>query len=135
MNKELAYNFSQFSGLSSQTVSNPLEEIEPEFINDDLQMILDEIFAVDPISGVPRGDIAYYLSPNGNPQVREWIINNLLQPRSSQSGSSIDGLTDDLIVECSRRENEDIESYAARLSSIRDEANKNIEDLKQNSDG
>lgn len=130
MEKSLAYKFSQFSGLCPDTLSNPLEDLEPEILNDELQIVLNEIFAVDPITGVPKGDIAYYLSADGNPQVKDWIMNNLLQPRAAQTGSSIDGLTDDLIAEFGRQSGEDFESYAARLDGIRAEAQKNIDDFK-----
>lgn len=130
MDKSLAFKFSQFSGLCPDTLSNPLEEKEPELMNDELQMVLNEIFAVDPITGVPKGDIAYYLFSDGNPQVKDWIMNNLLQPRAVESGSSIEGLTDDLIAEFGRQSGEDFESYSARLANIRAEADKNIEELK-----
>lgn len=130
MDKSLAFKFSQFSGLCPDTLSNPLEDEEPEVMNDELQIVLNEIFAVDPVTGVPKGDIAYYLSADGNPQVKEWIMNNLLQPRAVQSGSSIEGLTDDLIAEFGRQSGEDFESYAARLDGIRAEAQKNIDEFK-----
>lgn len=88
--------------------------------------ILSEIFAVDPISGLPKGDISYYLTSDANPQVREWIKNNLLIPRSVLSGADPSKVSDDLIAECSRIDGENLEDYASRLSAIRTEAEANI---------
>ena len=56
--------------------------IDPEYVPSTSQLdeILKDIFSVDPESGLPRGDLAYYLSPDGNPTVKAWLENNLLKP-------------------------------------------------------
>lgn len=108
-----------------QAMDNDPNFVEPEksVKNDsDLQRVLDSIFAVDPKTGLPKSDIQYYLSPDGNPQVREWLINNLMKPRMSKNNYSTDNLTDDLIVEFSRQTGESVEAYAMRLQSLGDEA-------------
>ena len=66
----------------------------------------------------PRGDIQYWMSSEGNPQIKQWLENNLLKPRAKQSGSSIEGVTDDMIVEMSRKSGESPEAYASRLASV-----------------
>lgn len=95
-----------------------------------LQNMLDEIFCVDPISGLPKGDIQYYLSMDANPDVRLWLENNLLAPRAKQSGSSIEGVTDDLIEEMTRKAGESYFDYSRRLVSVRDSAMAEIEKFK-----
>lgn len=94
--------------------------------NNDLQAVLNEIFSVDPVSGFPKGDIQYFLSKDGNPQVKAWLESNLLTPRSKMTGSSIEGVTDDLIVEMSRKSGETSSAYSARLQSILNEAKANV---------
>ena len=132
MKKELASKFAFLASVSSNLV--PVEFVDEDFVpspESQFDIILNEIFSVDPVSGLPKGDIAYYLSENGNPQVREWIKNNLLQPRSVLTGADPSQVSDDLIVEFSRGVDETIESYAMRLSSIRSEAEENIRKLNE----
>ena len=120
MNKKEYKLFSQYIGLDNDpcTIPDPV----PVKSDSDFDRILSTIFEVDPVSGLPMTDIAYYLSPNGDPQVREWLVNNLLQPRATASGKSLDGVTDDMIHEFSRLPDESLDSYASRISSIRQEA-------------
>lgn len=132
MKKELASKFAFLAVVSSHLV--PVDFVDEDVVpspESQLDLILNEIFSVDPVSGLPKGDIAYYLGENGNAQVREWIKNNLLQPRSVLTGSDPSKVSDDLIVEFSRRSDETNEAYAMRLSSIRSEAVENIRKLQE----
>lgn len=116
-------------GLSNNNIDNP--EV-PDYIMPDSEIdrVIREIFTVNEKTGLPEGDIAYFLSSNGNPKVKEWLTNNLLKPRSVASGSSVEGVTDDLIAECMPLSGEDKFAYASRLANIRDEAIKNLESKK-----
>lgn len=106
--------------------------VDPEYVPSTSQLdeILRDIFSVDPDSGLPRGDLAYYLSPDGNPTVKAWLENNLLKPRATRVGSTIEGVTDDMLYEYSRRKDESVADYAERLRSIYDSATAEIEKLK-----
>lgn len=116
---------SLFDGLDkSLTYDVPVSDYVEE--NNDLQSVLNEIFSVDPVSGFPKGDIQYYLCKDGNPQVKAWLETNLLSPRSKLSGTSIDGVTDDLIAEMSRQPGETSIAYASRLHSILNQAKANV---------
>lgn len=88
----------------------------------DLQRVLDSIFTVDEKSGLPRTDVQYYLSPNGNPEVREWLINNLMKPREDKLRTNVDGVTDDILIEFSRQAGEDIDTYRQRIYNLGVEA-------------
>ena len=105
---------------------------DPDYDMDEtaLKHVLDEIFEVDPVTGFPRGDIQYYLSASGNPQVKQWLETNILQPRMS-ANSIMQGLSDDLIAEMSQRKNESLEDYTARVRGIYDDALLQIEQMKQ----
>ena len=100
----------------------------PQPDNSELKQVLDEIFSVDPVTGFPKGDIQYYLSSDGNPMVKQWLETHLLKPRQT-SGQSLQGLTDDMIVEFSRVKGESIEDYQARLTSLYDSAKADYERL------
>lgn len=131
MKKELAYKFAHLQGLT--TLENVVVVESTEVIdvdNSQLKKVLDEIFSIDPVSGLPRGDIQYFLSKDGNPEVKAWLETNLLQPRRSVS-SNPDGVTDDMIAEFAPKSGESRSDYAARLVSLRDEAIKNAEEIKK----
>ena len=126
MDKDLFLQMSCYQGISCNLPElDPVVSVKRDIT--ELDQILNEIFSVDPISGLPKGDISYYLSPNGNPAVKEWLINNLLKPRSN-GNSSIDSLTDDMIEEYSRKPGESYESYSTRMRGYYDEASKLISD-------
>ena len=109
--------------------SEPDPEYKPSESN--LDDIIREIFSVDPISGFPKGDIQYYLSKDGNPDVKRWIENNLLTPRVARGKSTPEGVTDDMIAEMSRQRDESVEAYSLRLQSIYAECQQSIEAVKQ----
>ena len=120
MNKELFSIMSQIQALDNDPcVVAP----DPEVRSDsDLNRVLDSIFDVDETTGLPRTDIQYYLSPDGNPQVREWLVNNLMKPRADSNRSSVDGVTDDLLFEFQRKPDEELDDYRARIYQIGVEA-------------
>lgn len=122
MKKSLAKYFACFQGIDVNYKSVPNVVSTESFDDSELGKVLREIFSVDPSTGLPRGDIQYWLSSEGNPQIKQWLENNLLKPRAKQSGSSIEGVTDDMIVEMSRRADESADAYTARLASLYESA-------------
>lgn len=97
--------------------------------NNGLKEVLDEIFSVDPVTGNPRGDIQYFMSKDGNPQVKAWLESHLLQPRIVTSGYDPQSISDDLIAEFSRASGESVSDYQDRLNKIRAEAEDNYKKL------
>lgn len=95
--------------------------------NSEIANVLKEIFAVDERTGLPQGEIAYYLSPDGNPQIKEWLMNNLMRARNISSGSSVDGVDDNMLEEFSRLPGESLTDYRSRIYDIGLEAKKFIE--------
>lgn len=122
MRKDLYKNLAIYQFCQSNEAGKPDKE-ESEVTEDtsELGRILKEIFSVDEKSGLPKGDIAYWLSNDGNPQVKDFIVNNLLKP-TSVGGSQDRNITDDIIEEYSRRSDESVVDYAARLRGYYDEA-------------
>lgn len=122
-------NMSMYEGCDPIYVS-PV--VDPEYVpvDDDMQRILKEIFSVDETTGVPKGDLAYYLSPDGNPQIKQWLVSNLLQPRAIVQGSSVEGVTDDILAEYAKGRDESVEKYRDRLISIYQKATEDIEKFK-----
>lgn len=129
MNKDLYKKFSQYVGLDNDPCVIP--DPAPVKADSDFNKILESIFSVDPRSGLPMSDIQYYMSPNGDPAIRDWLINNLLKPRASASGSTIDGAYDDLVHEMSRGITESVDDYRDRIYKIGQEAKEFIESEKK----
>lgn len=106
--------------------------VDPEYVpvEDDFQRILREIYSVDELTGLPKGDFAYYLSPDGNPQVKAWLEANLLKPRAVKQGTSIEGVTDDMLAEFAKGRDESVDAYRERLTGIYNDSVAEIEKLK-----
>lgn len=120
MRKDLFNKFACFSGV----VSPEPKEIEvPDYVMDesDLMRVINEIFSVDERTGQPMGDLAYFMSPNGNPTVKAWLENNLLKPRFGEKMHD-EKITDDLMVEMSRGADESLDDFGVRLAGLRDAA-------------
>lgn len=113
-------NFAAAQGLDFVETNFP-QDPEIEFDDSPLKAVLDEIFAVDELTGLPKGDIQYYMSANGNPQVKQWLENNILKPRMG-SNTTMEGLTDDMIAEFSQMKDESVDAYRVRLTTIYDNA-------------
>lgn len=115
MKKSLANNFAAFANLEFS--SDKKMPADPPYVapDSDLDRVLKEIFSVDPDTGVVRGDIAYFMSGNGNPQIKQWIENNLFTSMRNNGGYDPKVTNDDLIVEFSRRSDESVSSYSQRL--------------------
>ena len=122
MDRSIAKEFACYAKLDlSDAGRNFPVDPKPELVDSQLKRVLDEIFSVDLISGFPKGDVQYYMSADGNPQVKQWLENNLLKPRMS-GNQSMEGLTDDMIVEFSRKADESVSDYQFRLTSLYDSA-------------
>ena len=130
MKRSLAKYFACYQGVDTSKCDNE-PYVEGPLDDSQLKKVLDEIFSVDPVSGLPRGDIQYWMSSEGNPQIKQWLENNLLKPCAKQSGTSIEGVTDDMIVEMSRKANESANDYAARLASLYESAKAEYESSLQ----
>lgn len=126
MKKEDGYKLSIYCNLDPNIdLQQPIDP-DYEFSNSQLKVVLDEIFSVDPISGFPRGDIQYYMSSDGNPQVKQWLENNLFKPRMSEGQSLVD-VSDDMRAEFARQKGESISDYQIRLQNIYNDAKAEFE--------
>lgn len=121
MDKSLFNKLSIYRHLQTNECFDDYDFPEPILSDSDIDRIIREIFCVDERTGLPKGDLAYYLSPDGNPVVKQWLENNLLKPRASRGDNPSD-LTDDIIAEFSRGSNESVSDYQQRLMGYYDSA-------------
>ena len=139
MRKELAKYFGVYQGIKTDAVNHfePVDSLKQE---SDLKPLLDEIYAVDPRSGMPKGDIQYFLSKDGNPQVKAFIESQLFAKRQVEPQYDPAHFSDDLLYEFKRQDGESVAHYAKRIDDLRLQAiadyDKYQEELKStNSDG
>lgn len=130
MERKLAKYFSFYKGIKTDA-ENHYEPIDSLLQESDLKPILDEIFAVDPRSGMPKGDIQYFLSKDGNPQVKAFIESQLFAKRESVPQYDPEQYSDDLLYEFSRKDNETVAQYAKRIDDLRLEAAANFDKYKE----
>lgn len=130
MKKELAKYLAIAQGLDLSYHPGPTPIDNPDGVQkNDLDNMLAEIFAPDPLTGAPKGDIAYYLSPDGNPMIKQWLENNLLAPRGVKSSNG--QYDDDTIAEYSRGADESVDAYRERIIGYIDENRAIIEEANK----
>lgn len=75
------------------------------------------VYSSDPVSGLPTGDLSYLVSDKANPEVKQWILDNIMIDLSSAKiPAAPDGLSDEDIISLSRDPREDIRSYLDRVN-------------------
>lgn len=121
MKKELLFGF-DFARrhkmiLDSAVIESSITEVEiPQSPKDSLIQL---IYAPDERTNLPTGDLSYWVSDSVNPQIKDFILKNLLFDTSSAASPSIpDGLDDSLAFDLSRQRDESLESYVNRINEF-----------------
>lgn len=88
-------------------------------VKDANRSLLEAIYAPDPISGWPTGDIACYVSDKTSPAVKDFIKANLMIDVSSARLPSVPADVDDSVVlQLSRHGSESMYEYADRINRL-----------------
>lgn len=77
------------------------------------------VYAIDPRTNLPSGDLQLLFGDNVNPDIRDWISRQLLQPVDFGSVSSYkqgQQLDDDTILACMRQRGESSHEYISRMN-------------------
>lgn len=75
------------------------------------------VYALDPISKLPTGDLCYMVSDKANPEVKAWVLQNIQMDTSSAANlAAPKGLSDDDIIELTRKQGESVDKYAERVN-------------------
>lgn len=96
-----------------------LDSIKFESIesSDSSRAILQAIYALDPVTRLPTGDIMCYLSSTTPPEIKQYIMDNIMIDTSSQKLPSLpDGLDEDTVFALERRNDESVDSYRSRIN-------------------
>lgn len=80
--------------------------------------LLSIVYSEDERTHLPMGDLSYLVSDKANPQVKEFILANLMKDVSSaQNVAAKFNLSDDDILALSRNKGESAQAYAERLNT------------------
>ena len=77
MRRERIFNFGEkrIPDVSSNLV---LPDVPP--VEEKENPLLNIVYGVDEHTGLPAGDMSFYMSSKTSPEVRQFIIDNLMQP-------------------------------------------------------
>lgn len=117
MNKDLNFNFNKHHDEVLSTVVDPPkdeEQVEKQYSDSDA--LLKAIYQIGS-DGYPVGDLAIYAGKNASPEVKKFILDNLMRDVSGMANPASMNLSDDEIVTLTRGSNETMSDYAARLNS------------------
>lgn len=115
---------------------DPVEKVEN---SDSMLPILQAIYASDPVTKLPTGDIMCYLSSDTPPEVKEFILKNLQMDTSSAILPPVpDGIDEDTAFALTRQPKETLDSYRERINSFAqmniEMAQRKIDELKKQSE-
>lgn len=93
-----------------------LQEVEK--VTSPQDSLLELVYQIDQRTGLPIGDLQYLVSDKANPQVKEFILANLMQDVSAAKNIAANyKMSDDDILALSMNKGESVEDYVARLNS------------------
>lgn len=96
---------------------NEVEKVDGDLVKSSVDPIINMIYAPDSRTGLPTGDLVYWVSDNVNPEVKDFIKANLMMDVSVASNIAADAnLSDEDILALSPNKGESIEDYAQRLN-------------------
>lgn len=130
MNENLRKSYRDFQGIKDhEMIPMPISEIKHQGKESD--SLLSAIYTLDPVTKLPTGDISCYVSANTSPEVKKFILDNLMRDVSANAIDKIpDGLSDDDAFALTRQRGESREKYMDRLKKFMDDNIQAIQDLK-----
>lgn len=114
----LAIGHREYRGLENREFVEVVgRDLDPG-VFDSTKVLFDKIFAVNPVTNLPDGDIAVFMSENTSPEIKAFIQSQLMTPNGQQSDTSFAGLSDDDLSVLSRGADESLTAYASRMRSV-----------------
>lgn len=101
-----------------------LDLLKPDDVesSDSSQAILQAIYAFDPVTRLPTGDIMCYLASTTPSEVKQYILDNIMIDTSSQKLPSLpEGLDEDTAFALERKNGESVDVYRSRISDYMSE--------------
>ena len=122
MKKEMFYNLSNASrakDIEKHFVKVEVSDEKPMERHNPDDVFLKIVYSIDERTKLPKGDLQYLVSDKVNPEVKQWILNNLLVDLSPAAfRSSVKGLSDDDIAALAMQPSETVQDYCARVNQF-----------------
>ena len=97
-------------------ILNDVEQTECEVAQTPKDSLLSIVYATDERTGLPTGDIQYFVSDRASDDVKNFILQNLMiDVSAAKNVANPSGLSDDALLELSRGSRETVQEYAMRL--------------------
>lgn len=113
------FGFLEFKALENMPITPVVDdEVKKSDNQDSKENLFNQIYSVNPLTNLPQGDIAVFMNANTSPQVRDFIVNELMRPDGTEKATSFDGLSDDELYSLSRQHGEDIQAYKLRMFNV-----------------
>lgn len=121
MRKDAYKRIDALSNFNDELIEKLSAPIEVEKVDEGsfkpVDSLLSLVYKRDERTGLPTGDLSYLVSDKANPEVKRFILDNLMQDVSAAKNISAPaGLSEDDVLALSRNSNESIAEYAARLN-------------------
>ena len=130
---ERAYGYPEFWPLRDLEYQEVEHEKRQEGTPDNLQLMYDNIFAVDPRTGLPSCDVAVFMSENTSPEIKQFIAANLMREHVGEVDAHLsDGLDDDVVAELTRGSSEGSAAYRNRVYNFLENERKKIDSQRSN---
>lgn len=118
---------SQFHFLPNGTPEVPVVEVPQE--DSPNKNVLDEIFKVDPATGLPCNAQQVFLSPDTNPMIKDFIASVLKGTDKPRLDSTFKDLPDDVVSELTINYGETRTDYVNRVGKYLESQKSEIRDL------
>lgn len=121
MKKENRYNYGHAvhqREIEEGFVPCIVDEKDIQQSHDVKDSFLSIVYAPDPRTNLPTGDLNYLVSDKVNPDVKRWVLDNLLVDVSSAAmPAAPSGMSDDDIAALARSPKESVQAYMERVNS------------------
>lgn len=95
---------------------SPVEDTKPVMSDKAEDSLLRLIYSRDARTGLPVGDLTYYVSDKANPEVKAFILQNLMQDVSAAANPTIPkDIPEELAMDLMRNSDESYDQYVSRL--------------------
>lgn len=130
---ERAYGYPEFWPLRDLEYQEVEHKKREDGAPDNLQLMFDNIFAVDPRTGLPSCDVSVFLSENTSPEIKQFIAANLMREHVGEVDAHLsDGIDDDVVAELTRGSSEGSAAYRNRVYKFLENERKAIDSSRSN---
>lgn len=111
------YNDTEAVHALDKSKNRPLviEDLKKDTVSSD-DVLLKVIYAADPVTLLPSGDLQVFMSAEASPEVKDYISKNLMRPQQVEKPKDT-GLSVDEMHALTRSPSESRDEYVARMNN------------------